>query len=985
MKNKRLFSFVTAIVVMFSICMALPMKISVPLQADAAIDVSNLNPVDSTYTFIKSVEGYSSQCFWDVKQWTIGYGNKCPYTHTSNGVRGQKGGHTISEAEARNLFSTKLSGYVNTLKSNCSGLAMTQNQFDALLSATYNHGNVNSCPLKYYLQGKLTESEAREQYYVWCINAGTADETGLRNRRKKEANLFFSSVPDEVIVTPTISTDKSSYIVGDTVNISWVPSPSGSNLSHYWLQIDGPDDWYPYAGTMNLNTSYSFVASKVGDYTIKTYATPKGSKNGEDSLTDIKTISVQPNEAVGHVMTESEAAGQTIPDGNYWIYSELNMNYFLDIPGVELSSSGTNVQMWIDELNMPSEFDVWTVNYLGNGFYKIKQYGTDLCLDVVYASINRGSNVQLSDDNSSTAQQWSITRTPYGYTLQARCNGFNLDVNGGNIEIGTNVQTWSANGSASQNFSFIPYSPDERPIEDGIYTVQSICDNNYYLDISGIPGEYHNSSNAQIWSGAADRFKIVYAGEGWYKIYEESSGLALEVDNGDDQKCFMHNQRNIQLYEDNMGRGQLWKIRKTDDGHYFLISKLSGCYLDLLDGKCLDGQNVSQVYYLGGTPQKWNLEETGHVMTESEAAGQTIPDGNYWIYSELNMNYFLDIPGVELSSSGTNVQMWIDELNMPSEFDVWTVNYLGNGFYKIKQYGTDLCLDVVYASINRGSNVQLSDDNSSAAQQWSITRTQHGYTLQARCNGFNLDVNGGNIEIGTNVQTWSANGSASQNFSFIPYSPNERPIEDGIYTIQSTCNDNYYLDISGILGEYHNGSNAQIWSGATDRFKIVYAGEGWYKIYEESSGLALGVDNGDNQKYFMNNLRNVQLYEDNTERGQLWKIRKTDDGHYFLISKLSGFYLDLLDGKCLDGQNISQVYYLGGTPQKWNFVSSIIKGDANNDKIVNVSDAVMLQKWLLGSGNLTNWRNVDLYEDGKIDVFDMIEMRKLIINSQSAQ
>lgn len=55
-----------------------------------------------------------------------------------------------------------------------------------------------------------------------------------------------------------------------------------------------------------------------------------------------------------------------------------------------------------------------------------------------------------------------------------------------------------------------------------------------------------------------------------------------------------------------------------------------------------------------------------------------------------------------------------------------------------------------------------------------------------------------------------------------------------------------------------------------------------------------------------------------------------------------------------------------------------IKGDANGDGTVNVSDAVMLQKWLLAAGDLTKWQNADLCEDGKIDVFDMIEMRKLI-------
>ena len=60
-------------------------------------------------------------------------------------------------------------------------------------------------------------------------------------------------------------------------------------------------------------------------------------------------------------------------------------------------------------------------------------------------------------------------------------------------------------------------------------------------------------------------------------------------------------------------------------------------------------------------------------------------------------------------------------------------------------------------------------------------------------------------------------------------------------------------------------------------------------------------------------------------------------------------------------------------------VSSGITGDCNDDDSFDIADAVMLQKWLLGSGEIKNWQNADLYKDGKIDIFDMVEMRKLLI------
>lgn len=63
--------------------------------------------------------------------------------------------------------------------------------------------------------------------------------------------------------------------------------------------------------------------------------------------------------------------------------------------------------------------------------------------------------------------------------------------------------------------------------------------------------------------------------------------------------------------------------------------------------------------------------------------------------------------------------------------------------------------------------------------------------------------------------------------------------------------------------------------------------------------------------------------------------------------------------------------------------SSVKEGDCNNDGYVNIADAVMLQRYLLGNGSLTNWKNADLCKDNRIDTFDMVLMRKLLIPPQT--
>ena len=60
-----------------------------------------------------------------------------------------------------------------------------------------------------------------------------------------------------------------------------------------------------------------------------------------------------------------------------------------------------------------------------------------------------------------------------------------------------------------------------------------------------------------------------------------------------------------------------------------------------------------------------------------------------------------------------------------------------------------------------------------------------------------------------------------------------------------------------------------------------------------------------------------------------------------------------------------------------------VKGDVNNDGVFNVSDLVMLQKFLLGNGTLTNWNNADLCKDNRINVFDMVLVRREFLKSGS--
>lgn len=83
-------------------------------------------------------------------------------------------------------------------------------------------------------------------------------------------------------------------------------------------------------------------------------------------------------------------------------------------------------------------------------------------------------------------------------------------------------------------------------------------------------------------------------------------------------------------------------------------------------------------------------------------------------------------------------------------------------------------------------------------------------------------------------------------------------------------------------------------------------------------------------------------------------------------------------------ENVSE-YFNQGYPvfawQDFSKANNPIMGDVNDDGEFNVSDVVMLQKWLLCAGPLTNWENGDFCADERIDVFDLCLMKRALVES----
>jgi len=148
-------------------------------------------------SLIESFEGLRLTSYWDAaaRVWTIGFG------HTGRGVTQ---GQTITRPEADALLAQDVVAAERVVRTACAGVALTQGQFDALVSFVFNVGpgvvnrkaglvrlaNGQPSTLLKKLRAKDTAGAA-DEFPKW-VYAGGKVLQGLVRRRRAERELFLT-------------------------------------------------------------------------------------------------------------------------------------------------------------------------------------------------------------------------------------------------------------------------------------------------------------------------------------------------------------------------------------------------------------------------------------------------------------------------------------------------------------------------------------------------------------------------------------------------------------------------------------------------------------------------------------------------------------------------------------------------------------------------------------------------------------------------
>ncbi|MDE5564838.1 MAG: RICIN domain-containing protein, partial [Oscillospiraceae bacterium] len=267
------------------------------------------------------------------------------------------------------------------------------------------------------------------------------------------------------------------------------------------------------------------------------------------------------------------------------------------------------------------------------------------------------------------------------------------------------------------------------------------------------------------------------------------------------------------------------------------------------------------------------------------------------------------------------------------------------------------------------------------------------YFIFNKNSGLSLDLSAGKLDDGTNIQQWERNNLWAQQWRLVA-------VDDTYFRIVSLGDETKCIAVAENSGDNGGNIELQTYSGADNQLFTLTANGSYYGIVSKCSGGQAGLDVFE---WSTENGGNVNQWEYWGGDCQLWRLTPVcpaiPDGRYILTDVNTGERTPVSMTKQEDGnyaidngsfvvENVALRANRDGSyalndidyavepqrtePQK-------IIGDVDANDVFDLLDIIMMQKYLLNAGTLTDWESGDLCADGVIDVFDLALMKRELL------
>ncbi|MBC6012946.1 RICIN domain-containing protein [Holdemanella hominis] len=315
--------------------------------------------------------------------------------------------------------------------------------------------------------------------------------------------------------------------------------------------------------------------------------------------------------------------------------------------------------------------------------------------------------------------------------------------------------------------------------------------------------------------------------------------------------------------------------------------------------------------------------KNAHIDALAAENRNVLADGTYTISTLLNSNYVLDVKDGH-TNNGANIQLYENNDTAAQQFNV---SHDSQGYVTFTNVKSGKVLDLSDAVVRNGGNIQQYKSNGTRAQKWIVKIDGDGYIIISALNSnYVLDLHNAVVNNYRNIQLYSYNGTNAQRWNITKYvskeqrinnlaAQNKNTLADGVYEICSVKNSNYALDVNS--ASTSNGANVQLYlrnGTQAQAFKVSHDSQGFVTFTNINSGKVIDLDGA-----ITKNGRNIHQYASNGTRAQKWIVQQSGSGYSIVSAIDTSFALDIRNGFVYSGSNI-QLYKSNNTAaQQWTF------------------------------------------------------------------